>query len=130
MTRQELFNELAPRACVGTSVADVVLDEVLSLRQQLAAALAACEAIKSDVHRCHKMLLTEPDAGRAAFKAEAILDETMLIQPDASALRAHDNALIERCVEALLTIANDDAGNPYKQALRIGVEAIRELKGK
>ena len=31
----------------------------------------------------------------------------------------------EACAEAVLAIANDDAGNPYKQALRIGAEAIR-----
>ena len=30
----------------------------------------------------------------------------------------------EACAKAVLAIANDDAGNPYKQALRIGVEAI------
>jgi hypothetical protein len=32
----------------------------------------------------------------------------------------------ERCAKALLGIANADAGNPYKQALRVGVEAIRK----
>jgi hypothetical protein len=31
----------------------------------------------------------------------------------------------EACAKAVLMIANDDAGNPYKQALRIGAEAIR-----
>ena len=31
----------------------------------------------------------------------------------------------EACAKAVLKIANDDAGNPYKQALRIGAEAIR-----
>jgi hypothetical protein len=31
----------------------------------------------------------------------------------------------EACAKAVLAIANDDAGNPYKQALRIGAEAIR-----
>jgi len=31
----------------------------------------------------------------------------------------------EACARAVLAIANDDAGNPYKQALRMGAEAIR-----
>jgi len=31
----------------------------------------------------------------------------------------------EACAKVVLDIANDDAGNPYKQALRIGAEAIR-----
>jgi hypothetical protein len=31
----------------------------------------------------------------------------------------------EACAKVVLGIANDDAGNPYKQALRIGAEAIR-----
>ena len=31
----------------------------------------------------------------------------------------------EACANAVLAIANDDAGNPYKQAMRIGAEAIR-----
>jgi hypothetical protein len=31
----------------------------------------------------------------------------------------------DACAKAVLAIANDDAGNPYKQALRIGAEAIR-----
>lgn len=31
----------------------------------------------------------------------------------------------DACAKAVLKIANDDAGNPYKQALRIGAEAIR-----
>lgn len=31
----------------------------------------------------------------------------------------------EACAKAVLKIANDDAGNPYKQALRISAEAIR-----
>jgi hypothetical protein len=31
----------------------------------------------------------------------------------------------EACAKVVLADANDDAGNPYKQALRIGAEAIR-----
>ena len=31
----------------------------------------------------------------------------------------------EACAKVVLGIANKDAGNPYKQALRIGAEAIR-----
>lgn len=31
----------------------------------------------------------------------------------------------EACAKVMLSIANADAGNPYKQALRMGAEAIR-----
>ena len=31
----------------------------------------------------------------------------------------------EACAMAVIHIANKDAGNPYKQALRMGAEAIR-----
>jgi len=31
----------------------------------------------------------------------------------------------EACAKAVINIANEDAGNPYKQALRMGAEAIR-----
>ena len=31
----------------------------------------------------------------------------------------------EACARVVLAVANDDSGNPYKQALRIGAEAIR-----
>ena len=31
----------------------------------------------------------------------------------------------ELCAQAVINIANLDAGNPYKQALRMGAEAIR-----
>lgn len=34
----------------------------------------------------------------------------------------------EGCIDALLKIANQYAGNPYKQALRMGVETIRARK--
>ena len=31
----------------------------------------------------------------------------------------------EACAKVVLSIANEDAGNPYKQALRMGADAIR-----
>lgn len=31
----------------------------------------------------------------------------------------------EDCAEVVTRIANEDAGNPYKQALRMGADAIR-----
>jgi hypothetical protein len=40
-------------------------------------------------------------------------------------LEAAVKAEREACAKVVLGIANDDAGNPYKQALRIGAEAIR-----
>ena len=32
---------------------------------------------------------------------------------------------LDVCAKVMLSIANVDAGNPYKQALRMGAEAIR-----
>ncbi len=42
------------------------------------------------------------------------------------AMRENAYVLAEReaCAKVVLKIANDDAGNPYKQALRMGAEAI------
>jgi DNA-directed RNA polymerase subunit K/omega len=40
----------------------------------------------------------------------------------AAAARAEER---EMCAKTVLNIANLDAGNPYKQALRVGAEAIR-----
>jgi hypothetical protein len=56
----------------------------------------------------------------------------ILLKHDAAIIEASQEAieaavLVEReaCANVVLSIANDDAGNPYKQALRIGAEAIR-----
>ena len=40
----------------------------------------------------------------------------------ADLVRAEEN---EACAKVVINVANEDAGNPYKQALRIGAEAIR-----
>ena len=39
-------------------------------------------------------------------------------------------AVKEECAKLVLQVANDDAGNPYKQALRMGAAAIRAMEVK
>lgn len=58
--------------------------------------------------------------------------KAILIKHDAAIIEASQEAidaavLVEReaCATAVINIANKDAGNPYKQALRMGAEAIR-----
>lgn len=90
-------------------------EEIESLQQQLAAALAACEAKdkalqevvdliseSSGVYGLH--LNGDPSpweelemGGR--FERLTTLLEALAIKPDASALKVHDDALIERCAE-------------------------------
>ena len=86
---------------------DIVLEEcrnaIESLRQQLAAALAACEAkdalfdgfrdnilFRMGINSPYRKELIAPFWERAK--------EALVIKPDASALKAHDEALIERCI--------------------------------
>ena len=40
----------------------------------------------------------------------------------AALVAAHER---EQCAQIVIDIANADAGNPYKQALRLGAESIR-----
>ena len=98
---------------------DIVLEEcrdaIESLRQQLAAALAACEA-KDTILRgitLYRAFNGDDWPAREATQALAI-------KPDSSALRQHDDALIERCA------AICDKGGTIGAALC--AEAIRELK--
>ena len=69
-------------------------DEIESLRRQLAAALVACEA-KDTILRgitLYRAFNGDDWPAREATQALAI-------KPDSSALKAHDDALIERCAE-------------------------------
>lgn len=62
---------------------------------------------------------------RMAIEAELVPDalwETPELKRFAELVAAAER---DACVKDVLSIANDDAGNPYKQALRIGAEAIR-----
>ncbi len=53
-------------------------------------------------------------------------DDTLCYRSELeAAVKAAVEAEREACAKVVLTIANKDAGNPYKQALRIGAEAIR-----
>lgn len=65
-------------------VAKAAADEIESLRQQLAAALAACEA-KDEAIKDY-----------AQFRPTDLSKSALAIKPDASALRQHDNARIEK----------------------------------
>ena len=90
-------------------------DEIESLRRQLAAALAACEAKDAILRGIELYRAYNGDdwPAREARKATAIT-------PDASALKAHDDALIERCAEVC---------EEYQGSAETCAAAIRELKG-
>ncbi len=51
--------------------------------------------------------------------------DAAIIEASQEAIEAAVLAEREACAKVVLGIANKDAGNPYKQALRIGAEAIR-----
>ena len=73
------------------------------------------------------------DAGDAPSKWQFTPKElerfAELIRADERDRAMRENAYVlaerEACAKAVLKVANDDAGNPYKQALRMGAEAIR-----
>ena len=70
-----------------------MLDRMVDERdEQLATALAACEAKDTEFRKIVRMG-NHFDVLSMVMPAHAGLD----IQPDASALKAHDDALIERC---------------------------------
>ena len=97
-----------------------MLDRMVDERDdQLAAALAACES-KNERFKQIVRMANYLDVLSIAMQAH----EALTIKPDASALNAHDEALIERCIcvvyhNIVLTIEQKD-----KLA-----ESIRELKG-
>ena len=117
-----------------TEYADKRNSQALDLEQQLAGALAACEvkdaAIKQACAECGKNF-TDSDT-RARHK---LAIEALAIKPDASVLKAHDEALIERCAKACEDEYVDALGSgcdedfAYNNALDHAAAAIRELKG-
>ena len=92
--------------------------EIESLRQQLAAALAACEANNA-------MLSAVRDEYVADSPDSMFQDITyaLAIKPDASALKAHDAELIERCAK----VAEETFGPMCQLGLDIA-DAVRELR--
>lgn len=69
------------------------------LKEELAAALASCEA--KDV------ALVDIKMGLDIDEYEwGVAGNALAIQPDASALKAHDETLIDRCLDAVAVVAN------------------------
>ena len=176
MDKKELFNEFRQRVRPCASITDDMLDEILHLRQQLAAvekernafqdqcirlkhervlekeqlvaALAACDvgnvalqevagliSESSGVYGLHlngdESPWEEVEMG-GRFERLTTLPEALAIQPDASALKAHDKALIERCADAAELESLGDVEREDDEAYNIAVKhcasAIRELK--
>ena len=134
-----LSNRIRP----DVEAAPWVIEEIKHLEQQLAAALVACELqhkalINTVAHLSAATSAYEKFVGRHGTRgrADALFStryadfisaekrgrEALAIKPDASALRQHDEALIERCA------AICDKGGTIGAALC--AEAIRELKEK
>jgi hypothetical protein len=56
------------------------------------------------------------------YKGEIIFISNDALERFAKLVAAKER---EACAKVVLSIANEDAGNPYKQALRMGADAIR-----
>ena len=105
---------------------------IRGLNEQLATALAAIEAKDRGLDKLAR-LGNEPYLGNSV--GNTIAAEFLAIKPDASALRQHDNALIERCaaicrdeyVDALGSGCAEDFA--YNNALEHASGAILKLKG-
>ena len=127
------MDSICPKHNAMVSVAFCPHCEIESLRQQLAAALAACE-VKDDAlkkliehtlsceYRLDEFHGLGNDSGSGCSIELCNASSALSIKPDASALKAHDDALIERCA------AICDKGGTIGAALC--AEAIRELKEK
>lgn len=107
----ELFKEMAAKAN-GKSLIDACLEEITCLRQQLSAALAACEAKDKAI----QSIAQSPAPGYM----QCLATEALAIQPNASALKAHDEALIEKCAAIC---------EEYQGSAETCAAVIRELKG-
>ena len=104
-------------------------DEIVMLRQQLAAALAACEAKDTILRGITLYRAFNGDDWPATEATQALA-----IKPDASALKAHDDALIERCTVAAWNhyaeVCKNQGVNPHHYGEWIASAAIRKLKEK
>ena len=122
------------------------------LPEKLAAALAACELqhkalINTVAHLSAATSAYEKFVGRHGTRgrADALFStryadfisaekrgwETLAIKPDSSALKAHDDALIERCA-GLINKLEEAKRNPFSRdhnnGLQHAIDIIRELK--
>lgn len=100
-----------------------VVEAIEELQEQLAAALAAIEAkdaALNDEYSYQDANYHEPNHN---------LSKAINIKPDASILKAHDEALIERCAEVAYEELDDPFLSGHGYATRVAA-AIRELKGK
>lgn len=105
---------------VAEETAIAFIEHCESIRQQLAAALAACEAKDRGLDKLAR-LGNEPYLGNSV--GNTIAAEFLSIKPDASALKAHDEALIERCAEVC-----EESSEPVFGG-NVCANAIRNLKG-
>ena len=108
-------------------------DEIAMLRQQLAAALAAIELKDAALLNCESLIQECFGGGSDLEQVQLALD----IKPDSSALKAHDEALIERCAKVCdrrtKTVSNGNgvcyrSHAPSSVAAEYCAAAIRELK--
>ena len=86
---------------------------------ELAAALAACEAKDTIIVKVGEIASPYRDGLKFNYIAD-LSQEALAIKPDASALKAHDEALIERCAEVC---------EEYQGSSETCASAIRALKG-
>lgn len=96
---------------------DELSAEIESLRQQLAAALAACEQRAKALRWYMPMMPIEH---------QYRINDILAIKPDASALKARDEALIERCAEVCEGLKMWPTEKVVADDCAV---AIRELKG-
>lgn len=125
--RAALFQEMVGKTGSQQSVLDRLLVEIEQLRAEnnrlkaeLAEALAACEAKDTILRGITLYRAFNGDDWPATEATQALA-----IKPDSSALKAHDDALIERCAEIVTATMN--AKGPYAHHIE---RAIRELKEK
>lgn len=116
MLRQQLAdveesNKAVEKVLDNVDYRDTYADGVWYLKQQLAAALAACEERAKALRWYMPMMPIEH---------QYRINDILAIKPDASALKARDEALIEKCAE----VCEEHQGSAETCAA-----AIRELKG-
>ena len=106
---------------VAEETAIAFIEYCESLRQQLAAALAACEAKDAVLNgiKLYRAFNGDDWPSREAITA-------LVTKPDASALRQHDEALIELCAEVCEELKMWPTEKVVADDCAV---AIRELKG-
>ena len=114
-------NKAVERALKDVDYRGSYADGVLHLKQQLAAALAACDEQAAHNHEMYSFLngLLSCSDCKLCSDAENWILSLQHRKPDTSALKAHDEALIERCAEVC---------EEYQGSAETCANAIRELK--